>query len=85
MVHTKIKKENNFKIIAVSEKGDEDYSKIDYSGNVALIFGAEDKGISSQILKMCDNKAVIPLKGTTASLNVSVAAGIVIFEILAER
>jgi 23S rRNA (guanosine2251-2'-O)-methyltransferase len=81
----KFLKEKGFQIIAVSEKGDEDYRKIDYSGNVALIFGAEDKGISSQMLKMCDKKAVIPLKGTISSLNVSVAAGIIIFETLKSR
>jgi len=81
----KFLKELNFKIVAVSEKGDADYRKIDFSGNLALIFGAEDKGISPQWLKMCDEKAVIPLKGATASLNVSVAAGILIFETLKSR
>jgi 23S rRNA (guanosine2251-2'-O)-methyltransferase len=81
----KFLKEKGFKIIAVTEKGDEDYQKIDYSGNIALIFGAEDKGISPQMLKMCDKKAVIPLKGTISSLNVSVAAGIMIFETLKYR
>ena len=76
----KFLKEAGFKIIAVTEKGDTDYRKIDFSGSKVLIFGAEDKGISPQLLKMCDEKAVIPLRGETVSLNVSVAAGILIFE-----
>lgn len=81
----KFLKEAGFKIIAVSEKESLDYRKVDYSGNLALIFGAEDKGISPQLYKMCNEKVVIPLTGKTASLNVSVAAGIVIFETLKSR
>ncbi|MCL2072367.1 MAG: 23S rRNA (guanosine(2251)-2'-O)-methyltransferase RlmB [Marinilabiliaceae bacterium] len=76
----KFLKEKDAKIIAITEKTDTDYKSINYKGNLVLIFGAEDKGISPQLLKMCDLKAAIPTKGKTASLNVSVAAGIVIFE-----
>ena len=76
----KFLKESGFTIIAVSEKGDSDYRSVDYSGNIALVLGAEDTGISSQILKMCDKQAAIPIKGETGSLNVSVAAGILMFE-----
>ena len=81
----KFLKESGFKIVAVSEKGDKDYRKIDFSGCIVLIFGAEDKGISPQLQKMCDENVVIPLKGVTASLNVSVAAGVLIFEVLKSR
>ena len=81
----KLLKETGCKIISITEKAETDYRTIDYSGNLGLIFGAEDKGITSQLLKMSDEKASIPLKGKTASLNVSVAAGILIFEALKGR
>ena len=81
----KFLKESGFTVIAVSEKGDSDYRTVDYNGNIALVFGAEDRGISSQILKMCDKTAAIPLKGETGSLNVSVAAGILMFEAIRNR
>ncbi|MDR2928673.1 MAG: 23S rRNA (guanosine(2251)-2'-O)-methyltransferase RlmB [Cytophagaceae bacterium] len=76
----KFLKELNFTIIGASEKAEVDYRSVDYSGNIALIFGSEEKGISPQLLKMCDKVIAIPLKGETASLNVSVAAGILMFE-----
>jgi 23S rRNA (guanosine2251-2'-O)-methyltransferase len=77
----KFLKESGFFIVAASEKGDTDYRKHEYKGPVALVMGSEDKGISSQIMKMADQMVTIPVKGEIASLNVSVAAGILIYEI----
>lgn len=78
----KYMKENNFTIVAASEKEGEDYRKSDYSGPVALVMGAEDTGISSQVLKMVDVSVRIPVKSEIGSLNVSVAAGIMMYEIV---
>jgi 23S rRNA (guanosine2251-2'-O)-methyltransferase len=47
--------------------------------------GSEDKGISNQILKLCDAKAKIPMAGEISSLNVSVAAGIILYEAVKQR
>ncbi|HLW06222.1 MAG TPA: 23S rRNA (guanosine(2251)-2'-O)-methyltransferase RlmB [Marinilabiliaceae bacterium] len=78
----KYMKENNFTIVAASEKEGEDYRNSDYSGPVALVMGAEDTGISSQVLKMVDVSVRIPVKSEIGSLNVSVAAGILMYEIV---
>jgi 23S rRNA (guanosine2251-2'-O)-methyltransferase len=78
-------KNRGFTIAAASEKGDTDYRKVEYQGAVALILGAEDKGVSSQLLKMADAHVSIPVKGEIGSLNVSVAAGILIYEVLRHR
>lgn len=81
----KFLKEAGFFIVGASEKGEVDYRNTDFKGSMAIVMGAEDKGISAQILKMCDTKVFIPLKGEIGSLNVSVAAGILIFEALKGR
>ncbi len=72
-------------IVAASEKGSELYTEVDFSGPVAIVMGAEDKGVSSTILKMCNQKAKIPIVGTIGSLNVSVAAGVLVYEVLRQR
>ena len=47
--------------------------------------GAEDKGISDEVLRLCDNLTAIPLIGSIGSLNVSVAAGIMMYEAVRQR
>ena len=54
----------------------------DYEGNVALVMGSEGRGIRPLIRKKCDFLISIPMRGQVASLNVSVAAGVILFEIL---
>ena len=78
-------KNSGLKLVAATEKGAQDYDKLDYSGPVALIMGSEDTGISNQILKIVDYKSCIPLKGEIKSLNVSVAAGVLMYEIIKWR
>lgn len=75
-------KNSGLKIVAATEKGAEDYDSVDYSGPVALIMGAEDTGVSPQLLQQADVRSKIPILGDIQSLNVSVAAGILIYEIL---
>jgi len=75
-------KESGIKIVAATEKGADNYDEPDYSGPKCLVMGAEDKGISYEILDMADIRSKIPLKGKISSLNVSVAAGIMLYEML---
>ena len=57
----------------------------DYNLPTAIIMGSEEDGISKEFLKMSDVKVKIPMKGKIASLNVSVAAGIIIYEAIRQR
>ncbi|MCA1745375.1 MAG: 23S rRNA (guanosine(2251)-2'-O)-methyltransferase RlmB [Bacteroidales bacterium] len=81
----KFLKESGFLIIGASEKSDTLYHKVDYQQPLAIVMGAEDTGISSQVLKMIDTLVSIPIKGEIGSLNVSVAAGILIYEAVKQR
>ncbi len=78
-------KECGFKIIAATEKGDYDYTQGNYKAPVCIIMGSEDKGIPYEHLSLCDEWVKIPLFGNIASLNVSVAAGILIYEAVKQR
>lgn len=75
-------KNSGFRIVGATEKGDKLYTQGDYSGPICLIMGAEDKGIPTEHLSLCDEWIKIPILGKIKSLNVSVAAGIIIYEIL---
>ncbi len=73
-------KERGYWIYGLDERGSEDYDRIQYSTPTALVLGAEGKGLHEQVRKHCDVLVRIPLAGKISSLNVSVAAGIVLFE-----
>ncbi len=77
--------ESGLKIVAASEKGNELYSKINYNGPVAIIMGAEDTGVSNDILRKAGNIVKIPLSGKVESLNVAVATGIILFEAIRQK
>lgn len=77
--------ENGYNLVAVSEKADVNYTKADYCVPTALVMGAEDTGISAHIFKACDTKVSIPMFGNIGSLNVSVAAGVVMYEVVRQR
>ena len=81
----KFLKDSGFKIIAASEKGDYDNTKADYEGPSCIILGAEDTGVSYDNLALCDEWVKIPMLGTIESLNVSVAAGVLIYEAIKQR
>lgn len=81
----KFLKESGFKIVAATEKGDYDYTKANYQDPVCIIMGAEDTGIPYEHLSQCDEWIKIPLLGHISSLNVSVAAGILIYEAIKQR
>ena len=78
-------KDYNYWVVGTSLDTDLDYREVDYSGNICLVIGNEGKGISSLISKKCDFVTKIPMYGRTNSLNASVAAGIMIYEVIRNR
>ena len=78
-------KDSGLKTNAATEKTDNFYFQSDLSGPVLLIMGAEDKGISNQLLEVVDIKAALPVNGKIASLNVSNAASVLIYDIIRQR
>ena len=78
-------KESGFHIVAATEKGDNNYTEADYTVPTCIVMGAEDKGVSQTHLSLCDEWVKIPLYGKIESLNVSVAAGILIYEAVKQR
>lgn len=78
-------KEYGFWIVGTALENSVDYREIDYSGKIGLVIGNEGKGMSRLISKECDFVAKIPMYGTTNSLNASVAAGIMIYEVVRNR
>ena len=78
-------RDSGFSIVAATEKGDYDYTKGDYTKPTCIIMGAEDTGVPYEHLALCDEWIKIPLFGTIESLNVSVAAGILIYEAIKQR
>jgi 23S rRNA (guanosine2251-2'-O)-methyltransferase len=78
-------KKADYWIYGLDEHGRQDYDAPDYSGNVALVLGGEGKGLHELTAKRCDFLVRIPVVGRIASLNVSVAAGIVLFEAQRKR
>lgn len=78
-------KDNGYRIVAASEKVDINYTQADYTVPVAIVMGAEDVGISPEVLKLCDTFVSIPQFGHIGSLNVSVAAGVIIYEVVRQR
>lgn len=62
-----------------------DYKELDYNGKVAIVIGNEGVGISRLVKENCDFIATIPMNGQVNSLNASVAAGVLLFEILRQR
>ena len=81
----KFLKRSGYKVGGASEKSSVNYTKVDYTGPVALILGAEDKGISNDLLKLCDEFVSIPEFGNINSLNVSVAGGVMMYEVVRQR
>jgi 23S rRNA (guanosine2251-2'-O)-methyltransferase len=73
-------KERGYWIYGLDERGDAEYTTIDYGSPTALVFGGEGKGLHEQVRKHCDALVRIPTAGKISSLNVSVAAGVVLFE-----
>jgi 23S rRNA (guanosine2251-2'-O)-methyltransferase len=73
-------KERGFWIYGLDERGGEDYDRVEYGAPTAFVLGGEGKGLHEQVRKHCDLLVRIPMAGKISSLNVSVAAGVVLFE-----
>jgi 23S rRNA (guanosine2251-2'-O)-methyltransferase len=78
-------KESGLKVICATEKSGEPVSDASLTGPVVLVLGSEEKGISRELISLSDHRVKIPMSGTIESLNVSVSAGILIYEIIRQR
>ncbi|MFA8451448.1 MAG: 23S rRNA (guanosine(2251)-2'-O)-methyltransferase RlmB [Bacteroidales bacterium] len=78
-------KDCGIQLVASTEKTNNLYYDVDFSEPSAIIMGSEENGISPEYLKMCNKRAKIPMSGEIASLNVSVSAGIMIYEAIKQR
>ena len=78
-------KESGIQLIGCTEKTQDDMYKPNYTTPTAIIIGSEEDGVSPEFLKMCDARAKIPMNGKIASLNVSVATGVILYEAIRQR
>ncbi len=77
--------ENGIQIVACTEKASKNLYEVDLSSPTALLMGSEEDGIAPPLLKEADVIAKIPMKGKIESLNVSVAAGVAIYEVVRQK
>lgn len=78
-------KDSGLKVICAGEKSGTVASEATLSGPAVLVLGSEDKGISRELIALADQHIKIPMTGAIGSLNVSVAAGILLYEIVRQR
>ena len=76
---------SGIKTVAATEKTEENLYSIDFTEPIAIIMGSEDRGINPSVLKIVDEKAKLPLLGSIGSLNVSVACGAFLYEVIRQR
>lgn len=78
-------KEQGLWVYALDPSAGKSYTALDLKGPVALVLGGEGRGVRAGVLEKCDDRARIPMQGRVASLNVSAAAAIVLFEVVRQR
>ncbi|HJX85339.1 MAG TPA: 23S rRNA (guanosine(2251)-2'-O)-methyltransferase RlmB [Candidatus Angelobacter sp.] len=78
-------KSRNIWTVGLDERGDRLYDQVDYRMDCALVLGAEGAGLHEQVRKKCDFLVSIPMLGKVPSLNVSVAAAVVMYEVARQR
>jgi len=78
-------KDHNIWVVGLDERGAQTYDSVDYKMDCAVVLGAEGKGVHDLVRKKCDFLVSIPMLGQVPSLNVSVAAGVVLYEIVRQR
>ena len=78
-------KHNGFWIYGSSDTAKKDYREVDYQESTAIVIGSEGKGMRDLTAKRCDHVITIPMNGQVESLNVSVACGVVLYEVLRQR
>jgi 23S rRNA (guanosine2251-2'-O)-methyltransferase len=95
--HVKVARETNLKraveqmkeaglwVYAAEGGAEQSYTELDLTGPVALVFGSEEKGVRRLVREACDGTISIPMLGEVSSLNVSVAAAVMLFEAARQR
>lgn len=78
-------KECGIRLTGATEHAQSLYYQQEYLDPMAIVMGSEEKGISADLRKSCDQLVKIPMQGSISSLNVSVAAGILLFEVVRQR
>lgn len=78
-------KQCGYQVVAATEKGAVHYREVNFRQPTLLVMGNEETGISTELLKMSDVRAKLPIVGEVASLNVGVAAGVFMYEALEQR
>ncbi len=78
-------KDSGIAVFGVTEKSETNLYDVKLRGPLALLMGSEDKGISDNLLYLCNEQIAIPMTGETGSFNVSVAASISMYEVLRQR
>jgi len=78
-------KSRNIWTVGLDERGQQNYDAVDYKMDCAIVLGAEGKGLHDLVAKKCDFLVSIPMLGKVSSLNVSVAGGIVLYEVVRQR
>jgi len=78
-------KSKNLWIVGLDERGTQTYESLDYNMDCAVVLGTEGKGVHELVRRKCDYLVSIPMLGKVSSLNVSVAAGVVLYEIVRQR
>lgn len=78
-------RESGVRIVCASEKSGDSLDNSDLKGPVALVMGSEERGVSREVLELADSVVSISITGNTESLNVSVAAGIMLYEVTRQR
>jgi len=81
----RVLKDNGIQVVACTEKADKTLYEMELNSPLAIVLGSEEDGISPEMLKAADHRAKIPMKGQIGSLNVSVAAGIAIYEAVRQK
>jgi 23S rRNA (guanosine2251-2'-O)-methyltransferase len=78
-------KDRNIWTVGLDERGTQSYDEVDYNMDCAIVLGAEGKGLHDLVRRKCDFVVSIPMLGRVPSLNVSVAGGIVMYELARQR
>lgn len=78
-------KESGLAVVVANEKAQQSYYETDLSGPIALVLGNEHEGVSRQVAQLASHEVAIPQRGNIGSLNVSVAGGILLFEIVRQQ
>ena len=78
-------RDSGLRLVAATEHAEQDYTQVDMTTPTAIVMGSEDRGIYEPNLRLCTDQVRIPMHGPIESLNVSVAAGIMLYEAVRQR